>query len=235
MFAKIIEFLFPPVCPVCGAPVSIHGELCGDCFCCFEWIDSPKCERCGYPMDFASREEARCPVCSCGDFELDWLRSACRYDEMSRSVMLPFKHGGRIKYACFMSRGMIWALRDVVADCDLIMPVPLARPRLIHRTYNQAMLLARPIAEAMKVPIDVDSVRRRHRPDMGHMTPRQRKENIRGVFTVTRPERIRGRKILLVDDVYTSGATLSELRRVLMRAGAESVCGVTFCRVVRTV
>lgn len=176
-----------------------------------------------------------CPVCARDEFYLEWLRSACRYDEMSRSVMLPFKHGGRIKYARFMARAMIWALRDRAADFDIVMPVPLARPRLIHRTYNQATLLARPIARAMEVPLDVDSVRRRHRPDMGHMTPRQRKENISGVFTVVRPERIRGRKILLVDDVYTSGATLSELRRVLQRAGAKSVCGVTFCRVVRTV
>ncbi len=232
---KIVEFLFPPACPVCGAPVSLHGELCADCFGCFEWIDSPKCSRCGYPMVFAPNGAAVCPACARDEFGLEWLRSACRYDEMSRSVMLPFKHGGRIKYARFMARAMIWALRDVPADCDIVMPVPLARPRLIHRTYNQATLLARPIANAMNVPLDVDSVRRRHRPDMVHMTPRQRKENIRGVFTVVRPDRVRGRKILLVDDVYTSGATLSELRRVLLRAGAKSVCGVTFCRVVRTV
>jgi len=232
---KIIEFLFPPACPVCGAPVSVHGELCADCFGCFDWIDAPKCARCGYPLVFAGAD-AHCPVCAAGDFELGWLRSACRYDEMSRSVMLPFKHGGRIKYARFMSRAMIWALRDTSADdIDVVMPVPLARPRLIHRTYNQATLLARPIARAMNVRLDVDSVRRRHRPDMGHMTPRQRRENIRGVFSIARPERVRDRNILLVDDVYTSGATLAELRRVLLRAGARSVCGVTFCRVVRTV
>ncbi len=134
-----------------------------------------------------------------------------------------------------MSRAMIWSLRDVAVDCDIVMPVPLARPRLFHRTYNQATLLARPIARALDRPLDVDSIRRRHRPAMGHMTPRQRKENIRGVFRVVRPDKIRGRKILLVDDVYTSGATFSELRRVLMRAGASAVYGVTFCRVVRTV
>ncbi len=232
---KIMEFLFPPACPVCGAPVSIHGELCADCFGCFDWIDAPKCVRCGYPLVFAG-VDAHCPVCAAGEFNLGWLRSACRYDEMSRSVMLPFKHGGRIRYARFMSRAMIWALRDAPTnEIDVVMPVPLARPRLVHRTYNQATLLARPIARAMNVPLDVDSVRRRHRPDMGHMTPRQRRENIRGVFSVAHPGRIRDRNILLVDDVYTSGATLAELRRVLLRAGARSVCGVTFCRVVRTV
>ncbi len=235
MFGRIIEFLFPPACPVCGAPVSVHGELCGDCWGCFEWIDNPKCAHCGYPFDtdMDVAPGVMCPVCAAGAGELDWIRSACVYDDVSRDVMLPFKHCGKIKYATFMSRAMIWALRDVPVDCDLVMPVPLARPRLIHRTYNQATLLARPIARAVGCDMDVDSVRRIHRPAMGHMTPRQRMKNISGVFSVVRPDRIRGRKILLVDDVFTSGATFRELRRVLMRAGAAAVYGVTFCRVRR--
>lgn len=239
MFARcissIVEFLFPSACPVCGAPVSVHGELCASCFRCFNWIDNPKCARCGYPFVHDGGIEACCPVCAADAFDLDWLRSACNYDEMSRSVMLPFKHGGRVRHARFMSRAMMWALRDVDGDFDIVLPVPLALPRLRHRTYNQATLLARPIARAIGCALDVDSVHRQHRPDMGHMTPRQRHENIHGVFTVVHPERIHGRKILLVDDVYTSGATMSELRRVLMDAGAKSVSGVTFCRVVRTV
>ncbi|MBD5400501.1 ComF family protein [bacterium] len=234
-FHKVIEFIFPPACPVCGAPVSVHGELCADCFGAFEWIDDPKCPRCGYPLVYDAGPNAQCPVCAAGEFDLEWLRSACRYEEMSRSVVLPFKHGGRIKHARFMSRAMMWALRDVDCDFDIVMPVPLATARLRHRSYNQATLLARPIADVMGVVLDVDSVHRIHRPDMGHLTSKQRHENIRGVFSVVNPDKVKGRKILLVDDVYTSGATLSELRRVLMRAGAKSVCGVTFCRVVRTV
>ena len=149
--------------------------------------------------------------------------------------MLPFKHGGRVGYARFMSRAMIWALRDVNVDADIVMPVPLARGRLFKRGYNQATLLARPIARALGVNMDVDSVRRKYRPDMGHKNARQRAENIHGVFTVVNPDAIYGRKILLVDDVMTTGATFSELRRVLMRAGAVAVYGVTFCRVARTV
>lgn len=232
-FNHVIEFLFPTACPICGAPVSVHGELCADCFKRFNWIDEPKCNCCGYPL---AAPGDMCPVCAAGFNELDWIRSACHYDVASREVMLPFKHGGKIKYANFMSRAMIWALRDVDVPADtIIMPVPLATARLRHRSYNQATLLARPIAKAAGCELDVDSVRRKHRPDMGHMTAKQRHENIRGVFSVVHPERIKGRKILLVDDVYTTGATFCELRRVLKRAGASAVYGVTFCRVVRTV
>jgi ComF family protein len=126
-------------------------------------------------------------------------------------------------------------LSDIVVDADVVMPVPLANRRLFHRGYNQATLLARPIAAHFGIDMDLDSVSRKYRPDMGHKTARQRAENIYGVFTVMRPECIRGRKILLVDDVMTSGATFSELRRVLMRAGASAVYGVTFCRVVRAI
>ena len=152
---------------------------------------------------------------------------------MSRSVMLPFKHGGRIKFARFMSRAMIWALRDIDISPDLVMPVPLANRRLFQRGYNQATLLAREIARAYGVPIDFDSVHRKYRPNMGHKTHAQRREHIRGVFKVVRPDRIRGKKILLVDDVMTSGATFDELARVLRRAGAAEIYGVVFCRVVR--
>ena len=232
---NIIEFLFPPSCPICSARIETHGELCADCFGAFEWIDDTKCERCGYPMPVGTCASRQCPACVVGESKLEWLRCACVYDDMSRSVLLPLKYAGRVGYAKFMSRAMIWAMRDVSADFDLVMPVPLARRRLTFRSYNQATLLARPIARAAGVTLDVDSVRRRHRRDMGHMTQRQRRENIRGVFSVVRPENIRGRKILLVDDVFTTGATMDEMRRVLMRAGAAAVYGVAFSRVVRTV
>ena len=174
-----------------------------------------------------------CPVCASGKNELDFIRAACIYDDMSRSVMLPFKHGGRIKFARFMSHAMIWALRDVDIKPDIIMPVPLANRRLFHRGYNQATLLAREISRVYGAPIDYDSVHRKYRQNMGHKTHAQRVQNIRGVFNVVHPDKIKGKKILLVDDVLTSGATFDELARILRRAGASAVYGVVFCRVVR--
>ncbi len=235
LIKTIVEFLFPPACPLCGAPVSIHGELCADCWTSFNWIDGAKCVRCGYPFAL-DMDNAICPVCASGKCELDWIRSACVYDDASRMAMLPFKHSGRVSYAHFMSRAMIWVLRDIdTSDIDFVMPVPLANRRLFKRSYNQATLLARPIARVLKLKLDYDSVRRKHRPSMGHLNSRQRAQNIHGVFNVVRPENIRGKNILLVDDVMTSGATFSELRRVLINAGAANVYGVTFCRVVHSV
>lgn len=217
--------------------VSTNGELCADCWAAFNWIGNPKCVRCGYPfpanLDLGNRP--LCPHCADGECVLDFIRAACVYDDASRAAMLPFKHAGRIKYARFMSRAMIWALRDINISPDLILPVPLAYRRLCHRGYNQATLLARPIARAFGVKMDLTSVRRKYRPDMGHKNAAQRAENIHGVFSVVHPDRIRGRKILLVDDVMTTGATFSELHRVLTAAGATAVYGVVFCRVVRAI
>lgn len=237
IFKSVIDFLFPPACPLCDTPVSTHGELCGACWTAINWISDPRCVQCGYPFpaDLDLGGVPLCPVCASGKNELNWIRSACIYDEASRSTMLPFKHGGRIKYSRFMSRAMVWAMRDINVDADIVMPVPLASRRLFKRGYNQATLLARPIARVLGVPMDLDSVRRKYRPDMGHKNARQRMENIHGVFSVVNPNNIRGRKILLVDDVMTTGATFSEMRRVLMRAGATAVYGVTFCRVVRAI
>lgn len=232
-----VNFLFPASCPLCGNPVSENGELCADCWTSFNWISNPKCEKCGYPfpanLDLGLRP--MCPNCASGCCELDLIRSACVYDEVSRSAMLPFKHGGRIKYSAFMSRAMIWALRDIEIHPDIVMPIPLAYRRLFHRGYNQATLLARPIAKVLGVKLDLDSVRRFYRPDMGHKNATQRAENIRGVFSVVKPNKIKNRKILLVDDVMTTGATFAEIRRVLKDAGAAEVYGVTFCRIVRAI
>lgn len=231
----LIEFLFPGICPVCGAHVQTHGELCADCWAEFNWIAGAKCIRCGHPFntDEIVDENAICGACANNDYIPTWIRSACVYDNVSRGVVLPFKHGGRITHAKFMARAMIWALRDIDADFDLVLPVPLAYRRLIHRTYNQAALLARPIARAAGVKMDLSSVGRTYRPDMGHLNPRMRRENIRGVFKVKHPENIRGRRILLVDDVMTTGATFNELARTLKRAGAAEIYGVTFCRTSR--
>ena len=229
----LINFIFPQSCPLCNARVETHGELCADCWTSFNWIDGAKCVHCGFPFasSFDMSPNMLCPICAAGKCELDLIRCACVYDDASRAAVLPYKHAGRVQYARFMSRAMIWAMHDIDINPDVVMPVPLARRRLFQRGYNQATLLARPIARAFGVKMDLDSVSRVYRENMGHKTSAQRARNIHNVFSIKHPDKIRGKKILLVDDVMTTGATFNELHKVLVAAGATAVWGVTFCRV----
>ncbi len=234
--SHFIDFLFPPSCPICNSRTMNHGEFCADCWSKFNWIGDPKCSVCGYPFpsNIDLGPKPLCPVCAIDKNEIDFARAACVYEDWSRNIMLPFKHSGALKYKDVMSNAMIGALRDV-PNFDIVMPVPLAYLRLWKRGYNQATLLARPIARHFNKKLDVISVTRKYKPDMGHKTASQRAENIRGVFRIKHPENINGKKILLVDDVMTTGATFAELSKVLKRAGATSVYGVTFCRTVRAI
>lgn len=235
--SRVLDFLFPPACPICGDRVSTDGIFCDACYADFDWIVDPKCNCCGYPFASVLEPDPKrmCPICAAGKNELDQMRSACVYDEFSRNVMLPFKHAAALRYGRVMSHHMIFAMGDMKADFDLIIPVPLAKARLFKRGYNQATLLAKPISKHFGCPVDTKTITRKYRPDMGHKNAKQRAENIHGVFTVTDPDKIVNKTILLVDDVMTTGATFSELHRVLKRAGARAVYGVVFCRVVRAI
>ena len=193
--------------------------------------------KCGYPFpaDLDLGPTPMCPHCAAGENDLDFIRSACVYDDFSKNIMLQFKHASNLKYQTIMSRAMINALHDLNLDIDIVMPVPLAWRRLFKRGYNQATLLARPIAKHFGAVLDVDSISRKYKPDMGHKNAKQRRENVRGVFKVVDPDKIRGKKILLVDDVMTTGATFYELNRVLRKAGVSAVHAVSFCRVVHAI
>ena len=237
LFNRFFNFIFPPTCPVCGDAVESHGALCAKCWSGFNWISNPKCFKCGYPFpaDLDLGPNPMCPHCAAGECDLDYIRSACVYDDVSKNIMLPFKHASKLKYQTIMSRAMINALRDLDLDVDIVMPVPLAWRRLFKRGYNQATLLARPIAKHFDAILDVDSLSRKYKPDMGHKNAKQRRENVRGVFKILNKDKIRGKKILLVDDVMTSGATFYELSRILRKAGVSAVYAVSFCRVVHAI
>ncbi len=237
LFNQFLNFIFPPTCPICGESVGSYGMLCARCWSGFNWISNPKCFKCGYPFpaDLDLGPTPMCPHCAAGENDLDYIRSACVYDDVSKNIMLPFKHASALKYQTIMSRAMINAIRDLNLDVDIVMPVPLAWRRLFKRGYNQATLLARPIAKHFNAKLDVDTISRKYKPDMGHKNAKQRRENVRGVFKVLNPDKIRGKKILLVDDVMTSGATFYELNRILRKAGVSAVYAVSFCRVVHAI
>ena len=237
LFNQILDFIYPPTCPICGELVELHGTMCSKCWSGFNWISNPKCFKCGYPFpaDLDLGEHPLCPHCAAGECDLDFIRSACVYDDVSKNIMLPFKHASALKYQTLMSRSMINCLRDLDFNIDVVIPVPLAYRRLFKRGYNQATLLARPIAKHYHAKLDIDSISRKYRPDMGHKTTKQRRENVHGVFKIKNTNKLRGKSVLLVDDVMTSGATFYELNRILRNAGVSHVYAVSFCRVVHAI
>lgn len=237
LFHIIFEFIFSANCPICKNLVSEHGQMCGECWSKFNWISDPKCHICGYPFpaNIDLGPSPLCPVCAASKNELDWVRSACVYDDFSRDIILPFKYASRFQFKRIIARAMINCARELPTHPDIVMPIPLANKRLRKRGYNQAALLAVPIAKYLGVKVDYDSMYRIYREDMGNKTAKQREANIKGVFKMLNPNAVRGKTILLIDDVMTSGNTFKEMRRILKKNGAVAVYGISFCRTVREI
>ena len=157
-----------------------------------------------------------------------------RYDKHSRHLVLGLKHGDRTHVAGAFGRWMHRTGAEVLADADLLVPVPLHWTRLFQRRYNQAALLAQAIHSAGGPEVAADwLVRRRPTPVQGHLGPAARERNVRGAFAVKVGRSFAGKRVVIIDDVMTTGATVEECARVLKRAGAASVGVVTLARALR--
>jgi ComF family protein len=199
------------------------------------FIAAPVCQRCGQPFEFDLSAGALCGACIADPPAYDRARAVFRYDEASRSLILRFKHGDRTAAAPSFGRWMARAGAELLAEAEVIVPVPLHRWRLWRRRYNQAALLSIAVARMAGLPCVPDAlVRVRATPSQGLLGRSQRRRNVQGAFRLRRPKVIEGRRVLLIDDVLTSGATVGECARALMRAGALAVDVLTLARVVLT-
>jgi len=211
--------------------VTRQGELCGPCWAGLTFITEPQCARCGYPFEYALPGESLCAACHARLPAYDRAISALAYDDASRELILAFKRGDRTALAGPLGWLTARAGTDLLAGADLLLPVPLHPRRLFARRFNQAALLARAIARASGRPWSPDRLRRRkNTPSQGGLSRRQRLENMRGAFAVR--GRLDGMRILLIDDVMTTGATAEACAKVLRRAGAAWVGVLTLARVV---
>lgn len=236
---ELLTTLFPRVCPLCRSVVlDKRTGFCPDCLEGFETIRDPVCSCCGYPLTQPGTppDEALCPACLSRDPNRPaplTVRSIAVYSLNIREAVLRVKFGGQAPLARSLSRYMTDHYhRFYPADAfQSILPVPLHPKRLREREFNQCVLLARPLAARLGVPLDLDGVERvRHTLPQSASTEADRRKNLRGAFCVRRPERLKGRSILLLDDVYTTGATLEELALSLLSAGARRVSGLTLAR-----
>ncbi|MCR9222084.1 MAG: ComF family protein [Alphaproteobacteria bacterium] len=233
---RLLDGALPPRCPACGVVVGETGVLCAECWGALSFLEPPLCVQCGYPFELDFGEPVACGACLARAPAFDRARAVFAYDEASRSMLLDFKHGDRTDLAPALARWMARAGAELLADADLIAPVPLHPRRLWRRRYNQAALLAQALAGPAEVPLSVDLLqRRRNTPSQGRLSAKGRRRNVAGAFLV-RPARrptVSGKRILLIDDVMTTGATAEACAKALKRAGASGVDLLTLARVVR--
>jgi competence protein ComFC len=222
-FAALADLFYPQRCVGCERRAS--DVLCSTCFEALPRVGSPVCGRCGLPTAFATLV---CEECKNVDFGFESAKSPLKYEGVGKKIVHALKYRG---YKRVVERLAVPLMLQILDDgrFDAVVPVPLHRSRLRKRGFNQAELLARGIAEKMKATVsDTLQVVRTTR-DQVELSAAQRRANVAGAFVATQP--LRGR-LLLIDDVFTTGATMSACAASLIKAGAEEVHALSLCRTV---
>lgn len=229
-----LRVVMPPSCLSCGLPVASDGGLCPDCWGQLTLIEEPFCDRLAIPFAYDLGEGAISAEAIADPPPFERLRAVAVHDGTARSLVHALKYRDHLELARWMAEWMARAGRDLLGDADLIVPVPLHSRRLWWRRFNQAAALAHEIGRSVGVPVAHGAVRRvRATRNQVGLSGRAREDNVRGAFLVASEDRpsIAGRRVVVVDDVYTTGATIGAVTRSLKRAGAKAEDALVFARV----
>lgn len=231
-----LDLVFPPqALDQAAAPQSAGFSAQG--WSRIAFIDGPLCDGCGTPFEYDLGPDVRCPDCTAKPRAFSRARAACLYGEESRGVILQFKHADRTDLAPLFARWISRAAHELIAQADAIAPVPMHPGRLFARRYNQAAEIARPLSRLTGVPYLPDALARtRATQSQAGKSGSGRRRNVAAAFGVppAKARQVAGRRILLVDDVMTTGATLEGCSRALLAAGAACVDVAVVARVKET-
>lgn len=227
---RIAALALPPRCPGCGAVTDADHRFCAECWSALDFLGAPWCALCHAPFAFDRGPAAWCDSCRQSRPVHDGVRAAVAYGPVARGVALKLKYGGRLACAETMARAMA---RLMPAEADLLVPVPLHRGRIWSRGFNQAALIARALSRRCGVPLGVDALRRtRATPVLRGLGKGGRARAVADAFAPHGTAAIAGKTIVLVDDVYTTGATAAACARALKQAGAARVILLCWARVL---
>lgn len=228
-----LNLLFPPQCLCCDEPVRTHGTLCQACWNAIGFITDPLCARCGTPFDFSAEAAMECGACLASTPPFSRARAALCYDDASRPLITRYKYQDQQSFAATFGPWLARAGAEVLEGADALVPVPLHWRKLLMRRFNQAALLAQHTGRHCGVPVWADTlIRTRYTAPQAGLEHAARQKNVRGAFAVKQgaEARIAGKTLVLMDDVYTTGATLSACAHALLKAGAGEVRVLTLAR-----
>jgi ComF family protein len=232
----VLDAVLPPRCLKCGDILSAAQGLCPDCWRKLTWLGAPCCACCGQPFPFDAGEESLCGACLQKRPAYDRARAVFRYDDESRDLIIGLKHADRTESVPALAGWMVRVGSELLQSAELIVPVPLHWTRLATRRFNQAALLAQAIGRNAGLPVLPQALqRRRATRSQGHLGRLARFRNVKGSISVAarHESAVTNRRILLIDDVITTGATVESTAKALISAGARQVDVLALAKVVR--
>lgn len=230
-----VDIVLPPRCPVNGQIVDAQGMISHDAWAQLEFISSPYCDHCGAPFEFEMNSDGKCIDCLNNPPVHDGARAALRYNETSRDLILGFKHGDKTHIAPSFVPWLRRSGAEFLSLTDYLVPVPLHSKRLLARRYNQAAIISQTISKEMDIPHFSDALRRtRATVSQGHLSSDQRSKNVEKAFEINPryAKDLDGKTVTLIDDVYTTGATVNECAKTLKTSGVAHVYVLTLARVL---
>src|SRR6266481_3620528 len=233
LFRGIASLLYPPSCTICSSPVDVGEHLCGECEAKVARIVPPFCAKCSEPFDGAITTTFACANCAHRRLYFEAAVSAYRARGIVRHVILNFKYGRQIHLRHLVARWLVAAFDDArlrERRFDVIVPVPLHPARERERGFNQAELLAEWLSDHLSLPSSPALQRIHYTTTQTAFDRSERMQNLRGAFRLRKKGDVRNSRVLLIDDVLTTGSTLSECARVLKEAGARSIYAATAAR-----
>ncbi len=220
----LVSAILPERCAVCGIPVQGGGigqpsTLCATCLSRLDMVSGPVCSVCGWPLPM----DMTC--CTCPTYtSITRQRFAMAYGEGAASVILRMKHGDRPDLSRRLAHWMFQAGRELCEQADILVPVPIHWSRLFVRQYNQSAEIARHLSVLTGIPVDFTQLRRvRATPSQGRRSPRERHRNVAKAFALVKDDAFLGRRVVLIDDVVTTGATADACASILRQGGATQV------------